>query len=200
MLCDEDYRRRIVMTILVAGILSYSICEPIVALRHGLAAHLVLAVQQFRNLIVIPALMELPGEMFSVGAVELLVGTALVESRLQNVRQGLKYHGDNRGPSLGIYQILPKTHDDIWRNYLSRNPDIALLISPNGKRPHSDLMNDPIYATKIARIIYWRSNRHIPDVMPVDKMARLWKEVYNTRLGAGKVRDFVRIYNKYGRS
>jgi hypothetical protein len=46
-------------------------------------------------------------------AEELLLGTALQESGLIYRRQL------NNGPALGLFQMEPATHDDIWADFLT---------------------------------------------------------------------------------
>ena len=65
---------------------------------------------QLRTEIVKPAL-EAIG-YYSPAAEALIMGTAAQESHLKYVKQ----LGD--GPALGLFQMEPATHDDIWANYL----------------------------------------------------------------------------------
>ena len=72
--------------------------------------------KHFSELIIVPTLNHLG--MYSERAADLLLGTALVESKLTALKQ-------TRGPALGVYQIEPLTHADI-RNYLRRKPDLQI--------------------------------------------------------------------------
>ena len=63
-----------------------------------------------KEYIIIPVLSKL--DMYSESAANLLLGTAAIESDMgQFLRQ-------INGPALGIYQMEPSTHLDIWQNYL----------------------------------------------------------------------------------
>lgn len=154
-----------------------------------LAAH----VRQFW---IIPALAPLPIVMRSPAAVELLLGTAIVESRLTFLRQGLDVPGDGLGEALGVFQIEPRSHADCWDSYLIFRLDLAQAVG--GRKPDEALILDLGYATRIARIIYWRSPLRLPDVGDVEGLARVWKQAYNTPAGAGKPDEFVALYRRYG--
>ena len=74
-------------------------------------------VKQFRANIIEPALTVL--ELDSVAAQELLLGTAVQESRITYLRQL------GNGPALGLFQMEPATHNDIWDNFLEYKPELA---------------------------------------------------------------------------
>jgi hypothetical protein len=156
-----------------------------------------LSVDHFRRFIVTPALQELSFDMCSPAAVELLVGTALIESRLELLKQGRERPGDGEGVALGLYQIEPRSHDDLWLNYLAYQPQIRAAFSIYRQQPSSRLITDLAYATKIARLIYWRSPKPLPNAGDLNGLAQMWKQVYNTMMGAGDPNDFVRVYNQY---
>jgi hypothetical protein len=157
-----------------------------------------LCLDHFRRFVVIPALMEVP-EYYSDSAVELLIGTALIESNLMLLKQGLENRYDGRGVALGLYQIEPATHHDIWLNYLASRPNFSTYISASGKRPDSDLITDLKYATKIARTIYRRSPLPLPKADDIEGLAKYWKKVYNTRAGKGDAKRFVELYSSLHR-
>ena len=153
-----------------------------------LAAHI-------RDFVIIHALAPLPANMRTPAAVELLLGTAIVESRLTFLRQGLEVPGDGKGVALGLYQIEPATHRDCWENYLQFRPALASAVG--GRKPDEHLITDLAYATRIARIIYWRAPLRLPDATDIEGLARIWKEVYNSHLGAGNPDEFVTLYKRY---
>jgi len=55
---------------------------------------------------------------------------------------------------------------------------------------HSQLVHNLAYATAIARVIYWRRPEALPEAAA--GLAKYWKDHYNTHLGAGKEKDFIR--------
>ena len=148
----------------------------------------------FRSYIVRPTLeiMDLPNAQV---AEDLLVGTALVESKLRFLRQ------IGGGPALGFYQIEPATHDDLWNNYLHNREPLNYrargLLAP---RPSEldQLVTNPAYATAIARLIYWRRPEPLPETGDVLGYAAYWKAHFNTEEGAGEENHFIETYERYG--
>lgn len=126
------------------------------------------------------------------GAAELLLGTAMVESRLKYLRQL------SDGPALGLYQMEPATHDDIWVNYLAWRKDYRLKIEtlvshwPPGP---TQLIGNLWYATAMARMLYRRVPARLPGLC-AEKMALYHKKYYNTYLGATKVEESVPIFEQ----
>ncbi|MFN7507018.1 MAG: hypothetical protein ACK5Q1_15815, partial [Limnobacter sp.] len=107
---------------------------------------------------------------------ELLLGTALVESRLTWRKQL------GNGPARGLYQMEMATHDDIWNNYLSYRKSLAdkvLQFKTNHKANAEDeLINNDLYATAMARVHYARVKEAIPDAGDTEGMANYWKKYY----------------------
>ena len=129
-----------------------------------------------------PALVSIG--LHSVAAEELLLGTAIVESQLVHRRQ------IGGGPALGLFQMEPDTHHDIWMNYLS-NPQfkglaarVGLLVVPY-KDNLTALEHGDTYAAAMARIRYKRVKDPLPKSGDVKAMAGYWKTHYNTRKGRG---------------
>lgn len=134
---------------------------------------------QFKALVIRPALAALdlpnPGP-----AANLLLGTALTES-------GLEYLHQIGGPALGVYQIEPATHEDVWANFIWWRGEIGrrmvALDAPN--RPtHERLIFDLRYATAIARLIFYRSPIAMPAGDDAAAFAAFHKAAFNTSLGA----------------
>lgn len=143
--------------------------------------------EQLRQWVVEPALDAI--ELNSAAAVNLLIGTVFQESR-----GGYYLKQLGAGPALGIYQIEPATHDDVWTSYLnyraSLRTKVENLLSPESK--HQQLISNLSYATAIARLIYYRVPQALPaDPNDVQALAEYWKQHYNTPLGAGTVAEFV---------
>lgn len=113
--------------------------------------------------------------------VELLMLTAAAESHLGYYIKQIK------GPALGIFQMEPATHDDIWDNYLDYNKNLAhtIMFQHNVLTNARPLKWNLAYAIIMARVHYLRDSKPIPPVNDVDGLAKYWKRVYNTHLGAG---------------
>lgn len=150
-------------------------------------------VPQFRELVVRPTLEHL--DLWSEAAENLLIGTAIQESRLEFLKQV------GGGPALGVYQIEPATHRDVWYNFV-RFREIATVLhqmvgEPFGAVRDGDLITNLAYATAIARIIYYRVPTPLPDADDIEGLAAYWKEHYNTPLGAGDPDDFEDNYRRF---
>lgn len=155
-------------------------------------------VQQFRTRVVQPVLQTLGGwnsAMNTPAAENLLVGTAIQESHLTYLAQL------GGGPALGIMQVEPNTHDDVWTNYLAYRNDLAEVVSGfSAGTGHSadQLPWNMAYCVAIARLVYWRQ----PDPMPsnpedLESLGDYWKAHYNTAGGAGTAQEWVENYQKY---
>lgn len=144
---------------------------------------------QFRRDIVRPAL-KLIG-LHSAASENLVMGTAAQESRLQYVRQ-------LNGPALGLFQMEPATHDDIWQHWLKFKPDIVQEIfaaldtnlAPSAER----MVWDTRYAAIMCRLHYRRRPEPLPDFDDAWALAGYWKKFYNTEAGKGTEHEFVRNY------
>ena len=148
-------------------------------------------VDHFRLHVVRATLMSL--RMWSMAAENLLVGTALVESRLTYLRQF------DAGPARGLYQIEPATHDDIWDRYLKYRKmlkgRIEILVAPVPSRI-DQLTTNLAYATAIARLVYWRHPEPLPAPGDTDGLGDYYKKYFNTALGKASAKEFVRNYKR----
>lgn len=149
-------------------------------------------VEQFARHVVEPVLQCVP-EYYSRAAVQLILGTAAVESRFHYVAQL------GRGPALGLYQCEPHTHDDIWDNYLIYNPQyrIPILQYVTTDIPKQEqLVWNLAYATLVARTHYKRVSAKLPEYNDVVGQAAYWKQYYNTHLGAGTAHKYIEAYHR----
>jgi len=149
-----------------------------------------LEVHQFRELVVRPALKAI--KAWSPAAEELVLGTALQESRLIYIKQL------GRGPALGVFQMEPATHDDIWKNYLKYKTDLAKNV---GKLSHAvnsrSLITDLLYAAAMTRVHYLRVPEPLPAEGDFEGQAAYWKDHYNTYLGAGTEEEYLESWHSY---
>lgn len=151
--------------------------------------------QQFSELIIEPTLKHM--DMWSEAANELMLGTAVQESVI------CKYLHQIGGPALGVYQIEPSTHKDVWINYLNyRKPltDKIVTLYPymNDFMDDDLLVYDLRYATIIARLIYFRQSEALPNKGDLLGQASYWKKYYNTLEGKGTKSAYVANYLKAG--
>jgi len=152
-----------------------------------------IAVKQYRDYIVEPVLKEL--NMHSESAVRLVLGTAAQESKFDFVKQ------IGGGPALGLYQMEPATHDDIWQNYLAYKQKLRdKMLYGIGAIWHNDmprhhlLIGNAFYATAMCRLHYRRVKAWLPQKDNIEQLAMYWKRHYNTRLGKGTIDEFVHSY------
>ena len=103
--------------------------------------------KQLRELVIQPALMEI--ELWSPAAEELVLGTAIVESRLSFIKQ------IGSGPALGLWQIEPDTHRDVYDNFLEYREglyDQVLSLSAPGQTFEENLTSNMQYDAAICSL------------------------------------------------
>lgn len=150
-----------------------------------------------RELVVRPTLKLLEPEIsYSKAAEELLIRTCCAESGAKKLRQ---HRG---GPALGLWQMEPATHEDIWNTYLKfrsvLEAKVKGLISFNRVSmkppPSHELVTNLRYACALARIKYWRAPDALPKRDDIKGMAKYWKKHYNTAGGKGTIKHFIESY------
>mgnify|MGYP001565764624 CR=1 FL=1 len=151
--------------------------------------------RQFRECIIRPTLKALEPEIpHSIVAEELLMLTAAQESHLGTY---LKQKG---GPALGVYQMEPATHVDLYRNFIQLRPSLAeklRLMVPSFPVVGSEiLVGNLYYATAIARVHYFRVAEPLPS-LHTEALAKYWKKHWNTELGKGTVNEALANYARY---
>jgi hypothetical protein len=145
--------------------------------------------QQLHDYIIKPTLQYMGGNYYSKESAFLLLCTAAIESNCG------EYIKQINGPALGIWQMEPATHDDIWQfcdAFLVR--DFEYLI----ERLASESVNDsnlidlivcPSYACAMARLKYSMDPNQLPKLtgdssVDLKSFYDYYKRVYNTELGA----------------
>lgn len=125
--------------------------------------------------------------LWSPAAEALVLATALAESGASALRQR------GGGPALGLWQVEPRTHRDLWDNYLAHRPPLknALLALRHPSRSREALTANLFYGAAVCRLIYRRAPAPLPEAGDLEAMARYWKTIYNTWRGRGTVEHFV---------
>lgn len=140
--------------------------------------------------IITPVLIKM--DMFSPAAVQLLIGTCAVESKMGYYRRQM-----GNGPARGIFQMEPDTEKDIWINYVAYKKGMKDMIKRvsdvDGPNP-SALEFNLTYQVVMARLHYRRVPQALPLFSDIKGMANYWKKYYNTVLGAGTVEKFMAAY------
>jgi len=133
---------------------------------------------------------------WSIEAEKLLLGTAIQETRLIFLRQRTNKHR-YYGPGFGPFSMEPRTHNDIYLNYLRYRPErlakVEAFLIPE-KDKIEQLAYNFAYATVMARLQYLR----YPDKIPNDLwgQALLWKKRYNSPIGRGTPEEYVSNYKR----
>jgi hypothetical protein len=144
--------------------------------------------EHFRELVVRPTIIGMGS--WSPAAENLLMGTAIQESGLRSLKQ------IGGGPALGVFQMEPSTHDDIWMNYLNARDDLKYKVLEwhKSKVDPSVMTWNLAYATAMARVHYLRVPAPLPAESDIQGLGEYWKKYYNTPAGAGTSDEFVNNY------
>jgi hypothetical protein len=127
----------------------------------------------------------------------MLLGTAIAESGDLNTRRQMN------GPALGLFQMEPFTHDDLWNTTLSkpsRKPLKEAILRhfnlPQSQIPDVQLLvSNDSYATIMARVRYLPAPDAIPSATDLNGQAQYWVQYYN-RGGKGTVADYLARWHK----
>jgi len=147
-----------------------------------------------RRLVIRPILGRM--ELHSRSAENLLLGTSLAES----VVDGDTHLKQISGPALGIYQIEPATHDDVWQHFLAFRHPLELKVKGflvGHEDKEVQLIWNLAYQTAIARVIYLRVKERLPEADDLWSIALYWKTYWNTSAGAGTIEGFLRKAGAY---
>lgn len=131
--------------------------------------------------------------LWSPEAEELIIGTAAHESGFRDIAQ------IGGGPALGICQMEPDTHNDIWKNYLRYQPDKSSKLRDLFDEVAGDascMLGNVPYAIAMCRIHYSRVPEPLPAVDDLNAQAAYWKKYYNTESGAGTVTKYTNDYHR----
>ena len=144
--------------------------------------------QQLHDYIIKPTLKYMGGNYYSKESAFLLLCTAAIESNCG------EYIKQIDGPALGVWQMEPDTHFDLWMNSDNlKNADFNLII--NNLAPlycdlkGGKLIDSPKYACAMARLKYSMDPNPLPKLTGVtstdlNSFYNYYKRVYNTELGA----------------
>ena len=120
------------------------------------------------------------------------MGTAMQESRLTYLMQL------GGGPAVGLFQMEPNTHDDIWENFLAYNRALTLKISGafGGQQQCTSerMASDMLYAAVMCRLHYWRRPEPLPGYDDLAAQAAYWKQHYNTPEGHGTCPQYCQVW------
>lgn len=146
--------------------------------------------EQLLEHVVRPSLRDIG--LWSPEAERLVMATGAVESDLTYIHQ-------IKGPALGLWQMEPATHLDIWGNFLSHRTKLADaivattgVIRAPGSAPDEDaLIFNLKYGAAMCRVHYLRVPTPLPGPNDLNGQAAYWKAHYNTHHGRGTVEHFT---------
>lgn len=138
-------------------------------------------------------------------AVNLLLGTAAVESDLFRIRQiGYKLISlliaVRKNGAYGLWQMELFTHDSLFNDYLNYRPALKTKVLNFYDRNGSvsqNLISNHFYAAAMARIKYLTVPEKLPKADDIEGMAVYWKKYYNTEKGKGTAIKFIENYKGY---
>jgi hypothetical protein len=129
--------------------------------------------------------------------VDLLLGTAAVESNLSPLKED---NAETKG--IGLFNISPQSHTDVWDKYLAFDPDLASKIRGLASQrsflinPHTELSTNLAYATAIAWCIYRRSSVSLKAKESIQNLSHCWNTNYRQPDSAHSSTDFCRHFNE----
>jgi hypothetical protein len=139
----------------------------------------------------------MPVDLWTQSAEELLIGTAAQESHL-----GTYLFQLGGGPAVGVYQMEPSTHSDIWDNYLLFRPELVQKVDFTcgvAECDHYALKYDLRYQTIMARIHYRRVKEPLPKWTDVFAQSVYWDRHWNRNPDKGFPEQYRDNYFKYVR-
>ena len=112
---------------------------------------------QLQDRVIAPTLDKI--DLWSRAAEELVLGTAIVESGLTYLKQR------GEGPALGLWQIEPATHDDLYTNFLNYRPGLGsklMELRAPGLSMGENLATNLIYGAAVCRLCYYSKSDALP--------------------------------------
>lgn len=151
---------------------------------------------QLLDFVIRPTLIKMRAH--SKAAEILILGTIWQESRGKYIMQL------NNGPAVGLIQMEPSTHDDIWENYLKYRKSLADRVSQflsvsatlriSDAPPYEELFSNIAYAVAMCRVHYMRVKEPLPHEDDIASLAAYWKRHYNTNQGKGRESEFIKNF------
>lgn len=136
--------------------------------------------------------LEFCGMTCSDNVVNMIIETACVESNCG------EYIKQINGPACSIFQIEPRTANDIIANFITNNKtridNFSKLYNRN-LTLEQNLCTNLMFAIFMCRMFYLRVKEPIPST--VELRAKYWKKYYNTKKGKGTVEKYIKAVDKF---
>lgn len=162
---------------------------------------------QFRRFVIVPTLTKLASvanepRLDCEAAVRLVHGTAVHESGLQALDQ--IGSGPELGPGIGVFQIEEPTARDVLKRLgegaFAGEPTASKLFQVLGDMlaawpaMAAQLATNLVFATAMARMVFWLVPEPLPMADDIEGLARYWKRWYNTNAGKGTAAQWMLHY------
>ena len=128
---------------------------------------------------------------YSDDALALVVRTGMAESGYRELRG----YGEGN-PAIGFWQIEPATMDDMIENYIQYRSHYKKNLISLGMNFKTDtamsVISNLAVQAALCRLHYRRDKDPIPSWDDLEAQGKYWKKVYNTKLGRGTVKHFMK--------
>ena len=131
-------------------------------------------------------------DCYSDDALALVVRTGMAESSYT----ALRGYGKNN-PAIGFWQIEPATMYDMMRNYIAYKPQYRKALEKLGMQLKGDdieisVISNMAVQAALCRLHYRRDKYSLPSWDSIEDQGKYWKRVYNTHMGRGTVKHFIK--------
>ena len=95
---------------------------------------------------------------------------------------------------MGLWQVEPATHDDLYTNFLNYRPELGsklMELRAVGLSLDENLATNLMYGAAVCRLCYYRKSDALPEAGDIEGQAAFWNQHYNTVFGAGTVSKYV---------
>ena len=150
-----------------------------------------LNVTSMQQQVIYPALNKMG--MWSEAAGELVLGTAIVESNLTYLKQ----HGE--GPALGLWQVEPATHEDLYANYLNFRPEMMSSLMELRSPPlnmNENLATNLMYGAAVYRLCYYRKPDPLPEAGDVEGQGLFGRNITTRRWAKERFQNMSSRFSK----
>ena len=113
------------------------------------------------------------------------------ESRMGTYLQQVK------GPALGLFQMEPRTHDDLWANFLRERKDLKPWVyeASTYVGGPSQMAWNLKYSICMFRVFFMRFKEPIP--VALEDQAEYLKKYWNTEAGKATAQDYLKAYKEF---
>lgn len=134
--------------------------------------------------------------------VDLLLGTAAVETSLSPLGSMPYKECGTETNGIGLFNITPQNHTEVWDKYLAFDPDLASRIRGLASQrsfltnPHTELSTNLAYATAIAWCIYQRSSVSLKNKESIKDLSLYWNAHFRQKDSKYNNSDFCSRFDK----